>query len=64
MTKSECKAHNAFNNFNTWETYAVVFDLMNQRKLTLSKIVEIAFQYGISQSVIHDRRRYFLQLQK
>lgn len=64
MTKSECKAHKAFNNFSKWETYAVVFGLMNQRKLTLSKIVEIACEYGISKSVIHDRRRYFLQLKK
>ena len=62
MPVSEAIAHKAFNNFSKWETYGIVFGLMNKRSITLKKIVEIASEYGIEESVIHDRRRYFLQL--
>ena len=62
MTKSESIAHKAFKNFNKWETYGTVFELMDKKKLTLRKIVEIAAKYEIEKSVINDRRRYFLQL--
>jgi len=53
----ENQVHEAFENFSKWETYGLVFHLMDKRKITLRKIIEIAQQYGISQGVIKMRRR-------
>ena len=36
----------AFENFDKWETYGTVFDLMTQRKCTLRDIQEIAAAVG------------------
>jgi len=52
----------AFNNFEKWDTYQVVFGLMDKRKITLREIVAIAEKAGIKPTVIRSRRRYFLQL--
>ena len=49
---------NAFDNFNKWQTYGVVFDLMTRRKVTLGEIKQIAQEHaGIAPSVIEMRRR-------
>ena len=53
----ESQVHEAFEDFSKWETYGLVFRLMDQRKITLRKIIEIAQQYGISKGVIKMRRR-------
>jgi len=52
----------AFNNFEKWDTYQIVFGLMDKRKITLREIVAIAEKAGIKPTVIRSRRRYFLQL--
>jgi len=52
----------AFDNFEKWDTYQVVFGLMDKRKITLREIVVIAEKAGIKPTVIRSRRRYFLQL--
>jgi len=62
MPTSEAIVHKAFRNFSKWETYGIVFELMNKRLITLKRIAEIASEYDIKESVIHSRRRYFLQL--
>lgn len=54
----------AFNNFDKWVTYKIAFDLMDQRKITLREIINIAEKVGIKPAVIKSRRRYFLQLKK
>jgi len=64
MTNPESIAHEAFEDFSKWETYTIVFDLMDKKRLTLKKIAEIAFKYGIDGAVINARRRYFLQLRR
>ena len=48
---------NAFQNFDKWATYGLVFGLMDQRKITLGQIVEIAGRHGIKEWVIRMRRR-------
>ena len=53
----ENQVHEAFEDFNKWETYGLVFRLLDERKITLRKIIEIAQQYGISKGVIKMRRR-------
>jgi len=52
----------AFNNFDKWDTYQVVFNLMDKRKITLREIIAIAEKAGIKPTVLRSRRRYFLQL--
>ena len=53
---------NAFTNFDKWPTYALVFSLMDKRKITLREIIVIAEKIGMKPVVIRSRRRYFLQL--
>ena len=52
----------AFDNFEKWDTYQVVFGLMDKRKITLREIIAIAEKIGMKPAVIRSRRRYFLQL--
>ena len=52
----------AFNDFKKWDTYQVVFSLMDKRKITLREIIVIAEKTGMKPAVIRSRRRYFLQL--
>lgn len=53
-------AEKAFENFDKWETYGLVFGLMNRRKITLRQIVEIAGRHGIREGVIRMRREDWL----
>ena len=53
---------NAFNDFKKWDTYQIVFGLMDKRKITLREIIAIAEKTGMKPAVIRSRRRYFLQL--
>lgn len=54
------KVNQAFNNFNKWETYNIVFGLMDCKKIKLREIVDIAQKHGISKNVIEMRRRDYL----
>ena len=54
----------AFENFNKWDTYGLVFHLMDKRKITLREIIQIAKEHGIPQGVIQMRRREHLMLQR
>lgn len=58
MAKS--KVNQAFHQFSKWETYDIVFVLMDARKTTLREIVDVAQRYGISKDVIEMRRRDYL----
>jgi hypothetical protein len=57
------QAEAAFADFDKWETYGTVFDLMNRRQITLRQIKEIAYrQAGIDGGVIEMRRRDYIQM--
>jgi len=47
----------AFQDFKKWETYGCAFNLMDQRKVRLIDIKDVAAQRGISPEVIEMRRR-------
>ena len=59
--KTRLQIVEAFENFDKWETYGTVFDLMTQRKCTLRDIQEIAAAVtGQTPGVIAMRRRDIL----
>jgi hypothetical protein len=47
---------------NKWDFYAGIFDLMERRKITLRRLMEIAPEYGISAGVIAMRRSDWLAM--
>ena len=49
-------AEDAFRDFDPFETYRIVFELMDDKKLTLSKIKDIAANVGISPQIVQHRR--------
>ena len=54
----------AFENFDKWKTYGLVFGLMDKRKITLRQIVEIAGRHGINEGVLRMRRLQFLAMRR
>jgi len=63
---SKQKAQNdlffAFQDFRKWDTYGIAFKLMDQRKVRLIDIKDVAAQIGISPEVIEMRRRDWVSL--
>ena len=57
-------AEKAFENFDKWKTYGLVFGLMDKRKITLRQIVEIAGRHGINEGVLRMRRLQFLAMRR
>ena len=52
----------AFQDFRKWDTYGIAFKLMDQRKVRLIDIKDVAAQIGISPEVIEMRRRDWVSL--
>ena len=50
----------AFSNWDKWAAYFVAFRYMDEKKVRLSDIQDIAARYGISPSVINSRRRQWV----
>ena len=42
MSSTEEIVADAFRRFDKWETYPLVFDLVDQRRITLRRVIEIA----------------------
>jgi len=64
MTKQQ-KALNelfhAFKNYDKWTTYRIAFKLMDQRKVRLMDIKDVAYQIGISPDIIESRRNFYVK---
>lgn len=58
------KVREAFYNFDKWDSYGLVFHLMDKRQITLKEIAEIASDHGIPKGVIYMRRHQFLMMQR
>jgi len=54
------QVENAFYKFNKWESYAIAFDLMDKRRVTLREIAAVARQHGISKRIVEMRRSQYL----
>lgn len=52
----------AFQDFRKWDTYGIAFKLMDQRKVRLIDIKDVAAHIGISPEVIEMRRRDWVSL--
>ena len=52
----------AFCNWDKWATYSVAFRYMDEKKVRLSEIQDIATRHGIAPSVINSRRRQWVLL--
>lgn len=51
----------AFENWDKWNTYGVVFNLMDRGHVSLLDIQDIAADYGVKPSIVAYRRRQYLQ---
>jgi len=51
-----------FNQFSKWETYGAAFSAMDNGRIRLVDIINIATQYGISEPVIRMRRRDWIAM--
>jgi len=65
MMTSRQKALNdlffAFQDFEKWKTYSIAFKLMDERKVRLIDIKDVAAQVGIDSGVIAMRRRDYVK---